>query len=101
MASKSRKGSTVGEISNQGDKKMPEGPPSACRKVLEEGAASVTGAALLSIAAVEDMLSGYLTPQEATVVNTTSGRILKAAELFLKHGRKPNATLDLPSLSGN
>ena len=49
------------------------------RRVLQEGVASVAGAARFSIAAAADMLSGKLTAQEATVINTTSGRILKAA----------------------
>lgn len=67
------------------------------REVLQEGVASVAGAARLSIAAAEDMLAGRLTPQEATVLNTTSGRVLKASELYLKFARGANHLLSLPS----
>ncbi len=66
------------------------------REALQEGIGSVAGAARLSIAAAEDMLDGKLTPQEATVLNTTSGRILKASELYLKFARGDNKHLSLP-----
>lgn len=42
------------------------------------------------------MLAGKLTPQEANVVNTTAGRVLKAAELYLKYARGSNKNLELP-----
>lgn len=42
------------------------------------------------------MLDGRLTPQEATVLNTTSGRVLKATELYLKYARGKNKMLELP-----
>lgn len=57
------------------------------RKVIKAGIESVAGAARLAIAAAEDMLAGDLTAQEATVLNTTVGRVLKASELYLKYAR--------------
>lgn len=75
-----------------------EGLQLASREVLSEGIASVAGAARFSIAAATDMLDGKLTPQEATVLNTTAGRILKAAELYLKHARGSNKDLLIPNL---
>ena len=69
-----------------------------CEEEIERGVASVAGAARLSIAAIEDMLSGSLSPQEATVVNTATGRVLKAAELYLKYNRKGDEALSLPAI---
>jgi hypothetical protein len=68
----------------------------ATKEVLREGVTSVAGAARFSIAAAKDMLDGKLTAQEATVVNTTAGRVLKAAELYLKYARGSNPKLSLP-----
>lgn len=68
----------------------------ATRRVVQNGVESIGGAARLAIAAVRDLLDGKLTPQEATVVNTTSGRILKAAELHLKYYRSGNEPIGIP-----
>jgi hypothetical protein len=67
------------------------------REILQGGVTSVAGAARLAIAAAEDMVSGSLTPQEATVLNTTAGRVLKATELYLKYARAENPQLRLPN----
>ena len=71
-------------------------PITRCAEEVGQGIEHVAGAARLSIAAVEDMLAGRITPQEATVMNTTSGRILKACELYLKHGRSGGNLLCIP-----
>ena len=67
-----------------------------CYEQIQEGVESVAGAARLSIAAVEDMLDGKLTPQEASVVNTATGRMLKGCELHLKYARAGGPQLCLP-----
>jgi hypothetical protein len=68
----------------------------ACSRQLSEGAETVSGAARLAIAAIEDMLEGDLSPKEAAVVNTAAGRVLKACELHLKYGKAASPELCLP-----
>lgn len=73
------------------------GSTSECARQLQKGVESVAGAARLSIAAVSDMLAGTLTPQEASVVNTATGRLLKACELHLKYARAAKKDFCLPA----
>ena len=90
-------------ITNQADSQGKQGSDSASQEELasireiQQGIGSVAGEARFSIAAAQDMLSGRLTPQEASVLNTTAGRILKASELFLRFGRGRDTQLVLPS----
>ena len=97
MAKRSRKAGSVSSASKQDPKNFTEGEGRlSCQEALANGVDSVAGAARFSIAAAEDMLSGRITPQEATVVNTSAGRVLKAAELYLKYNRRPSEQLQLP-----
>ena len=58
-------------------------------RAIAKGAVSVVGAAQLAVAGAHDMLEGNLDVREAAVLNSTAGRVLKAAEITLRFGNKP------------
>lgn len=68
--------------------------------VLRSGVTDVGGTIRLALGAAEDMLTGTITPQEATVLTTAVGRVLKAVELQLKYSNrnKRGVPLALPSI---
>jgi hypothetical protein len=90
---KSRKNNRVGNPSNKSS--LPPLPAGLrCSVELQSGVESITGAARLSIAAVTDMLTGSITPKEASVANQTSSLVLKGCALNLRYAKA--ATFQLP-----
>ncbi len=55
------------------------------KSVLREGIEDLGGTIRLALGAAEDMLNGSISSQEATVVTTAVGRVLKAVELQFKY----------------
>jgi len=66
----------------------------ATGKALLAGASSIGGAIAISNAAIEDMLVGNLTPQQANIVNKQASLTVKGCSLFLRYGRQA-ADLDV------
>jgi hypothetical protein len=92
---KGRKDSRMGNSSNKpGLPPLPDGL--RCSVELRAGVESITGAARLSIAAVTDMLTGSITPREASVANQTSSLVLKGCALNLRYAKA--ATFKLPEV---
>lgn len=64
---------------------------------LRNGAASITGAVTLSLASVEDMLTGLITPKEAIVVNKACGHVLSGCALHLRYASASHVNLSTNS----
>lgn len=74
-----------GSSFNKGEETPLKPAEGVCSEVVRRGIKDLGGTVRLALGAVEDMLAGTLTVGEATVVNTSIGRVLKAVELEMKH----------------
>ncbi len=95
MATKSRKNGTAAKtrkrtVRGSGGKVL---SATKSATVLRGGITDLGGTIRLALAGVEDMLDKTITPNEATVINTAVGRVLKAAELHLKHKERMGGKL--------